>query len=111
CGDDGTNPIGNFETLDEDAGIWVDAGIQLAPTSLCALSPLPGDRWLKTGGVLAASTVAELWSPDGGRAMALQSSRQEHASVVLPDGRVLVTGGNSGPAPDEIFDPVTEQWG
>lgn len=110
CGDDGTNPIGNFETLDEDAGIWVDAGIQLVPTSLCALSPLPGDRWLKTGGVFAASTVAELWSPDGGRAMALQSPRQEHASVVLPDGRVLVTGGNDSPVPDEIFDPVTEQW-
>lgn len=110
CGDDGSNPISPFEIFDQDAGTWLDAGAQLVPGSLCALSPLPGDRWLKTGGAGTAAGVAELWSLDGGQATALQFARTSHASIVLPDGRVLVTGGNDVPVPVEIYDPVGDQW-
>src|SRR5262245_56366160 len=65
CGDDGDDAVGHFELLDQAAGDWLDAGDQIAPAGHCAISPLPGDRWLKTGGD-DASSVAEIWSADGG---------------------------------------------
>lgn len=39
--------------------------------------------------------------------------RSDHASVLLPDGRVLVSGGTDGSAvlkTSEVFDPSTEKW-
>src|SRR5262249_50715648 len=75
CGDDGNFPVGTFEIFDQDAGTWRDAGTQLAPESLCAMSPLPGDRWLKTGGSNSAAATFELWSPNGGTLGFLQYPR------------------------------------
>jgi hypothetical protein len=43
----------------------------------------------------------------------LTTGRSDHASVRLPDGRVLVSGGTDGTAvlkSVEVFDPSTEKW-
>jgi len=43
----------------------------------------------------------------------LSTGRSDHASVRLPDGRVLVTGGTDGTTvlkSVEVFDPSTEKW-
>lgn len=43
----------------------------------------------------------------------LTTGRSDHASVRLPDGRVLVSGGTDGTAvlkSAEVFDPSTEKW-
>jgi hypothetical protein len=41
------------------------------------------------------------------------TGRSDHASVTLPDGRVLVSGGTDGTTvlkTSEVFDPSTEKW-
>ncbi len=61
-----------------------------------------------SSGLLASVVVfnpqTQTWSPNG----TLNAPRSEHASALLPDGRVLMYGG-LGPAGDtyEIYDPAT----
>ena len=49
----------------------------------------------------------------------MASPRKQHVATILPDGKVLVIGGHSGPGKDnpaypvyaaEMWDPATEQW-
>lgn len=43
----------------------------------------------------------------------MKTARSDHASVLLPDGRVLVIGGTDGTTSlksSEVFDPSTEKW-
>ena len=64
-------------------------------------------------------TSAEIYDPQTGQwsstgAMTSQRSEMEYASVLLPDGRVLVPGGFTGPeAPQssaDLYDPQTGTW-
>jgi hypothetical protein len=55
--------------------------------------------------------ATDLFSPTGG----MMFARGAHAAAALPDGRVLITGGNTNdpdpsPARTEIFDPGTGQF-
>jgi hypothetical protein len=56
----------------------------------------------------SADGVRALWTLSG----AMHSDRVEHAAALLPDGRVLVTGGLNAVALNtaELFDPATGQW-
>lgn len=82
---------------------------------------------LKTGEVLVTGgcagrgcnpivSSAELYDPGtrSFRAVApMATPRASHAAVVLPDGRVLVSGGWTGRHPTasaEIYDPATNRW-
>jgi hypothetical protein len=40
----------------------------------------------------------------------MTASRAAHTATLLPDGRVLITGGLTGLASTEIFDPTTETF-
>lgn len=40
----------------------------------------------------------------------MTASRAAHTATLLPDGRVLITGGLTGLASTEIFDPATERF-
>jgi len=59
--------------------------------------------------ILSASVptaqAAGAWSYTG----SLNINRSYHTATLLPDGRVLVAGGNSG-GENEIYDPTTGQW-
>ena len=56
--------------------------------------------------------ATDTWAATGSMALA----RGSHTATLMPNGRVLVTGGSfrsaSGAQTDtaEVFDPVTEQW-
>jgi len=83
---------------------------------------------LRSGNILAAGggdpddvrlKTAELYHPSSGTwtttgSMTSGRSEIEHGTVVLNDGRVLVTGGFSAPdtpqASTDIFDPDTHTW-
>jgi hypothetical protein len=57
-----------------------------------------------------AVATAEIFDPATGTFSAtgsMRTARSDHASITLPDGRVLVWGGTAGTASPEIFDPVT----
>lgn len=74
--------------------------------------------WVETSvGVLQAQDRAEVFDPDSGsftEVGRMRQARVDHAAVLLPDGRVLVTGGSvlngsflADLASAELFDPAT----
>ncbi|MCO6452225.1 MAG: hypothetical protein J5I90_15695 [Caldilineales bacterium] len=71
------------------------------------------------GGTETFLSSAELYNPEEGSwtlTGAMVTARREHAATVLPDGRVLVTGGtnrNDGQGQldsTELYDPKTKLW-
>src|SRR5688572_23315267 len=66
--------------------------------------------------VIAVVTMTQLeasgtWSPTG----SMSVSRHHHTATLLPDGRVLVSGGSDGSefgvlGSAEIYDPALDTW-
>jgi len=106
-------------------GAIVDAGRMLVPRASHSSTLLPDGRVLLAGGCaingcdpgpLSAST--EIYEPARGtfrRGPDLSAPRSGgHVAVLLRDGRVLITGGWSGPAVTtrtELFDPRRDAFG
>ena len=73
-----------------------------------------------SSGTVNSSETAELFDPSSNTFAATNSmavQRVDHAATLLPDGRVLVTGGSAlfganlqDHASAEIFDPATQTW-
>jgi len=115
-----TIPLASAEIYDPRTGIWTSTGSMGTPRNDLALVVLRDGRVLAAGGEMDAqgdrSTSAEIfdprtekWTPTG--PMTTPRSEAEHASVLLPDGRVLVPGGytaNGTPtATSDLYDPRT----
>ena len=84
---------------------------------------LPDGKVLVAGGESSAdddgkaSRAAELYDPTSGKWTAtgnLLQARWDHTATLLPDGRVLVVGGQSNPRDQldsaELYDPSSGQW-
>lgn len=83
---------------------------------------LPNGKVLVAGGLAVAATAqvalstAELFDPSNGTwttTGALGSARFNHTATLLPNGRVLVVGGQAGQTVldgAELYDPVTGVW-
>ncbi|GAA2828387.1 Kelch repeat-containing protein [Kribbella solani] len=106
-----------------EAGAWHATGPVVLPRRLAGVTLLGDGRVLVTGGLIGEPTrpevptaaaeifdpVAEKWTVAG----ALQQARFAHTATSLPDGRVLVAGGNAIRSADsnralrsvEIFNP------
>src|SRR5438132_4544742 len=54
----------------------------------------------------SAQAVAPSWSYTGN----LNTSRFEHTATLLPDGKVLVAGGQDNVNSAELYDPATAAW-
>src|SRR5262249_23145656 len=55
-----------------------------------------------------AADLSAIWVPTGN----LVTARTRHTATLLPNGKVLVAGGNNGPALNsaELYDPATGTW-
>lgn len=106
-------------------GIWIPTGNMTTPRCWHTATRLSSGRVLVTGGRAdeadaSCQASAELFEPSTGLWMATGSMscpRQGHVAVLLPNGKVLVTGGD-GPTggtegattSTELYDPDTGQW-
>ncbi len=125
---------------DPVTGTWSSAGGLITPRALHQATLLHDGRVLVTGGSNDSDFVfplsaAELYDPVAGTwspASSLNTARDSHAATVLPNGSVLVAGGNGPPTQippgcatkpggpcsifdvptntAELFDSATGQW-
>jgi len=116
----GTNPC-TFTVV--SVGTWTD----VTPSTLPSFSPGPlvklldgrvlmiGGATQQPGGPATPVSSAEIFDPatqNWSATGSMTNARDMAAASLLPDGRVLVVGGNasSTAVPGEIYDPVSGTW-
>jgi N-acetylneuraminic acid mutarotase len=120
---DGT-PIASAEIYDPATGIWTLTGSMGTARNDLSVTVLQDGRVLAAGGGMGSEelprySTAEIyapatgiWSPTGD--MTIAHSETEYAAPLLPDGRVLVTGGHAAPhtpvSNADLYDPTTGTW-
>ena len=121
--------LASAELYNPKTSRWMSAGTMATTRLDHTATLLPNGKVLVAGGLDAsfpASTLAstELYDPNTNSwsaAASMSSGRARHTATGLPDGRVLVVGGQSfnlrdgGLFPDqllgeEVYDPVTNHW-
>ena len=119
-----TIPLASAEIYDPRTGIWTSTGSMGTPRNDLALVVLRDGRVLAAGGGTGAEMNARLataeifdprtgqWTPTG--PMTAPRSEVEYASVLLPDGRLLVPGGYTAAhtpvSSSDLYDPRTGTW-
>lgn len=117
-------PVATAELVDERTGVVTATGNPRVPRVSHTATNLGNDRVLVTGGyssgegaVFGISRSAEIWDPRTNQfrllSATMATARAGHSATLLPDGRVLFTGGLSADARyefAEVFDPATETF-
>jgi N-acetylneuraminic acid mutarotase len=108
-GVDAAGPIATAEIYDPRTGTWAFTGSMSTGRNDPAVVVLRDGRVLAAGGGMGGETLArqasaEIFDPHTGQwtstgSMTTPRSEVEYASVLLPDGRVLVPGGYTSPPP------------
>lgn len=116
---DGTPPAATTEIYDPKTGTFTAGPTMSVGRALHATVVLADGRFLLVGGrsgddaTTSALSSAEVFDPKTGAFTptgSMAHRRLDHAAVLLPDGRVLVVGGDDGAlfqATAEIWDPKT----
>lgn len=103
-GSAGSDALGSAEVFDPANGAWTATGSMMQPRRLQSASALPDGEVLVVGGEFVSSgsrsslTSAELYQPDLGEwrsAANMGCPRSAQAQVTLPDGTVIVIGGDA----------------
>jgi hypothetical protein len=117
-------PVTTAELVDERRGAVSTTGNPRVQRTSHTATRFGNDKVLITGGyrsgegaVLGISRSAEIWEPSTNRFRLLPATmrvaRAGHSATLLPDGRILITGGlspNSSYQFAEVFDPATETF-
>ena len=122
----GIDAIGNFtasaEVYDPAVGTWTAVGSMNSTRWAHEATVLANGKVLVTGGAtnnggnLIVLSSAELFDPAGGtfsNTASMSAGRFDHTSTLLPNGKVLVTGGFDNAnsiSSTEIYDPVISTW-
>jgi N-acetylneuraminic acid mutarotase len=117
-------PVSSAELYDPQTNTWSSAGNLLEGREHHSATLLPDGRVLVAGGddVLAVSLASsEIYDPTAATWVnappvdGLTTPRRFHAATLLPNGRVLVTGGeywgpNAALNSSELYNPATNLW-
>jgi hypothetical protein len=115
------------ELYDPVSGTWTLTGTMTANRAYHTTTLLPNGKVLGVGGRIgknnsAVPVSAELYDPVSGtwRVTSLSNTnRENHTATLLPNGKVLVAGGDNNSSPDrggtslssvELFDPAIGTW-
>ena len=118
-GASGGPPLSSAELFDPDLLTWSQVPAMPTGRTRHAATVLTNGKILIAGGLTEVTTpnsgtpfayvallfdpISNLWTPTG----AMGTGTADHTALVLPDGRVLVAGGNGVTA---IYDPVSGNW-
>ena len=124
-----SSPVNNVvDRYDAASGQWRAAGPMIHVRVVHTATRLNDGRVLVVGGLSCCqfpnpsaefyTNTAEIYDPALDRFTptgSMTAQRGSHAAALLPDGRVLITGGTGddfsvGPLGTEIFDPATGQF-
>ncbi|MCP4656095.1 MAG: hypothetical protein GY856_11835 [bacterium] len=105
------------ELYDPETFVWSEAPNLPREVDAPTATLLLDDRVLVAGGYPADDPATYLYHPDSNSwtrtSGDLQQGRAGHTAALLPDGRVMVVGGDGDagdPVTTEVFDPYTETW-
>jgi N-acetylneuraminic acid mutarotase len=114
--------LNSAELYDPATNSWSAAAPAISAHAAHTATVLPNGKVLVTGGARYSGGYfftldqAELYDPAGNSwspAAPLATARMRHAATLLPNGTVLVTGGEDGTNPItsvEVYDPATNSW-
>jgi len=119
--------LASVELYDPRSGTWSSTGSMATARGGHTATPLPDGTVLVTGGNVgpggdfyATSSVVEVYDPKTAEWTAtasMSTARGGHTATLLPDGVVLVVGGDGGVngigsplATAELYDPSSGRW-
>lgn len=116
-----TNELSSVETYDPSTGIWTTNNPMNFSREGHTATLLPNGKVLVAGGYNTISghanylSSAELYDPSNGTWTVtgpMNFAREYHTATLLPNGQVLVAGGDTGAAlaSSELYNPATGTW-
>tara|TARA_Y100000590_G_scaffold185129_1_gene210944 strand:+ start:5968 stop:7329 length:1362 start_codon:yes stop_codon:yes gene_type:complete len=125
-GRSGVETLSSSEVYNMEDNIWLEAEPMIQQRMSHSAIKLSDNRVLVTGGMSSVTMgdtlgSAEIYDPienSWTMVASLYRARLGHSSILLPDGRVLVTGGTTTETEDllgpettaEIYDPIGDKW-
>jgi len=119
-----SGPLSTCEIHDPASGTWSNTGSMNTPRVWHKATLLPDGRVLVSGGYnydngWPSLSGCEIYDPASGtwsNTGSMNTAREEHSATLLPDGRVLVSGGYNydngwhSLSGCEIYDPASGTW-